>query len=185
MESKLKNLEEQIRQYKLNKIHVVESKISEYERVFNTIKENALFRYTKNATSVILIIIFLLLTGVSMIFGLALFFPEQIIELTGSGQEWTPQERDEFISESNYFAFFFIILSLLFGSITLLLKKNMRKKNTIFRLSRLLQDVIEYMDENVKEDKKKYEYFVDSMSEIEKEPKTDDDSLGQSHPNLA
>jgi len=52
-----KKIEEEIRQYKLFRIQTVKAKIREYENIFNKIKENIVIKFTKNATSSLIIIL--------------------------------------------------------------------------------------------------------------------------------
>ena len=163
-----KKIEEEIRQYKLYKIQAVEAKIREYENTFNIIKENIVLKFTKNASANILRIILLFITIILLLVGILFLFPEQIIKIIeGNGEFISAQEKNDFISETPYIGYVLITLSLFFSLISLLLKKNIRKRNTIYNLSELLNEVIDYMDENVKEDKKKYEYFVDSNADME------------------
>ncbi len=56
-------------------------------------------------------------------------------------------------------------LAILFGSIGYLLKVNNKKRNSIYSLSELLEEVMDYMEKSSSEEKRKYEYFVDSLAE--------------------
>ena len=163
-----KKIEEEIRQYKLYKIQIVEVKIREYKNTFNKIKENIIIKFTKNVSSNILRIIFLLVTISLLVIGLFFIFPEQIIKMMEeNGGFSSEQEKKEFILTTPYIGYILITISMFFSFISILLKKNIRKRNTIYNLSKLINEVIDYMDDNVKEDKKKYEYFVDSAADIE------------------
>lgn len=163
-----KKIEEEVRQYKLYKIQTVNAKIREYENTFNTIKENIVIKFTKNASLNILRIILLLATIALFLIGILFLFPEQIIKIMEqNGEYFSVQEKSDFILTTPYLGYILISISILFSFISLLLKKNIRKRNTIYNLSKLIKEVIDYMDANVKEDKKKYEYFVDSAADIE------------------
>jgi len=70
-----------------------------------------------------------------------------------------------------YLGYILISLSLLFYFISLLLKKNIYKKNIIYNLSKLIKEAINYMSENVEKEIKKYEYFVDSIADIKNRQK--------------
>lgn len=164
----IKKIQEEIRQYKLYKIQTIESTIREYENTFNFIKENIVIKFTKNASSNILRIIFFLVTLVLFLIGVSFLFPGYLIQLMNESEgNFIETEKNEFSLIAPYFGYVLISISILFGFISSLLKKNIRKRNTIYNLSQLVKEVIDYMDENVKEDKKKYEYFVDSSAEIE------------------
>lgn len=163
-----KKIEEEIRQYKLFKIQTVEAKIREYENTFNKIKENIVVKFTKNASSNLIRILILLITIVLLLFGIFFLFPEQIIKIMEeNGEFFSEQEKNDTMLILPYLGYILISISVIFGIISSLLKKNIRKRNTIYNLSKLIKEVIDYMDENVKDDKKKYEYFVDSVAEIE------------------
>lgn len=162
-------IEEEIRQYKLYKIQIIENKIKEYDHVFNTIKENILSRYTKNLTSILLILFFWIMSGLLLLTGVSFLFPEQIAKLIMDSGSVYPADVKELIVVLPFFGYSSLLLSFLFGGMAWLLRKNMLKKNTIFKLSKLVKDVIGYMDVNLEEDKKKYEYFVDSMADVGKD----------------
>lgn len=103
-----------------------------------------------------------------LLFGIFFLFPEQIIKImVENGEYFSEQEKNNTVLMLPYLGYILISISVILGIISSLLKKNIRKRNTIYNLSKLLKEVIDYMGENVKEDKKKYEYFVDSVAEIE------------------
>lgn len=167
-----KKIEEEIRQYKLFKIQTVKAKIREYENIFNKIKENIVIKFTKNATSNLIIILFLLIVIVFLISGIFFMFPEQVIKaMERKGEVLLEQDKNGIMLVLPYLGYLLISISVIFGIISLLLKKNIRKRNTIYNLSKLIKEVIDYMSENVEEDKKKYAYFVDSIADIENRKK--------------
>jgi hypothetical protein len=173
MENKgTKIIEEEIRQFKLYKIQLVEAKMREYGILFQEIKEHAAIKLTKNASSNFLRIILLTVTIAVFSAGFLLLFPDKMIEIfEGKGIYFSTQMKLDFKEAAPYLRYILFSISLLFGSISILLKKNIKKRNTIHDLSKLINEVINYMDDNVKEDKKKYEYFVDSAAEIENRQK--------------
>ena len=163
-----KKIEEEIRQHKLYKIQIVEAKIREYENTFIEIKENVVLKFTKNASSNILRIIFFLLTVSLFLIGIVFLFPEQLISFfENNGEYYSLEDKKNLVLILPYMGYVLISLSILLRFISSLLKKNIKKRNTIYKMSKLISEVIDYMDNNVKEDKMKYEYFVDSAAEIE------------------
>ncbi len=165
-------INEDIRQYKLHKIQIVESKIKEYRDIFNTIKQTTVIKLTKNTSSNILRIIIILFMILLLVAGIWYLFPEQAIKMIEkSGEEISKQEKAELIKTMPYFGYGLISLLIPLGFTSWLLKKNIQKRNTIYNLSKLLNEVIGYMDNNVKEDKKKYEYFIDNLGEIQTKQK--------------
>lgn len=176
MDDNNKNIEEEIRQFKLFKIQKDKAKIKEYEDTYDKIRENTVLRYTKNISSNILIILMVLLTITLFSIGVSFQFPEEMTKfMEENGERFSSQEKEENNIFFPFLGYFFIALSLVFGLIASLLKKNIRKRNTIYRLSHLVSDVIEHMSENVKEEKKRYEYYVDSSAEFESKRNTTDE----------
>tara|TARA_R110002050_G_scaffold257788_1_gene396894 strand:+ start:5602 stop:6129 length:528 start_codon:yes stop_codon:yes gene_type:complete len=164
-----RRIEEEIRQYKLYKIQVVEAKVRGYKKAFHEIKENATIKFTKNASSNLLIIMFLLLAASILGLGVLFLFPEQTLGLWGeNGGSLSMQVK----FQDNFVGYILLAIALLLGFISSLLKKNIKKRNTIYNLSKLISDVIDTMDDHAKEDKRKYEYFVDSAAEIERRKKS-------------
>lgn len=97
-----------------------------------------------------------------------LILPEHAINfIEGIGKVLSQIQNEKLTEILPYFGFFILGLALLFVFISYLLKKNNQKRSVIYKLSNLLDEVIEYMDNNVKEEKKRYEYFVDSIAEME------------------
>lgn len=121
--------------------------------------------FLPNAFRIILIIISILF----LIIGLICFFPEQVIRfLESEGEVFSISEKEDFILVFKALKYVFLGLYLLFGFISYLLKLNNKKRNTIHSLSRLLEEVMDYMENSSKEEKRKYEYFVDSLAEKER-----------------
>ena len=163
-----KRIEKEIRQYKLNKIQSIESRVKEYEDVYASIRENIVLKFTKNVTSNVIRGVSLFIALLLISIGIWLIFPESFIRfLEKNGEAFSELERNDFILTAPYTGGFLMFIAVLFYTISILLRKNIQKRNTIFKLSSLVKEVIGTMDENVKEDKIKYEYFVDSMSDIE------------------
>jgi hypothetical protein len=164
----IKKIEEKIRQYKLYKIQTTESKIREYEDIYSLIKENIIIKFTKNSFSNIFRLLLSIISIGLILLSFALIFPEIAISLIEkTGETMTQNDRDDMVEIFPYLGYFILGLGVLFRIITALLKKNNRKRTVIYELSKLIDEVIYYMNENVKEEKKKYEYFVDSIAEIE------------------
>jgi hypothetical protein len=168
MENNIKKVEDEIRQYKLYKIQTTESKIREYEDIYSLIKENIIVKFTKNSFSNIFRLLLTIISIGLILLSFTLIFPEIAISLIGkTGEIMTQSDRNDMVETFPYYGYFILGLGFLFGIISVLLKKNNRKRTVIYELSKLTDEVIYYMNENVKEEKKKYEYFVDSIAEIE------------------
>ena len=168
MEDNIKKVEEEIRQYKLFKIQTTENKIRDYEVLYAIIKENIVIKFTKNSFSNIIRLALILISIGLIILSIILIFPEFAISIMeNNGKVLSQAGRNKMIEIFPYLGYFILGLGLLLSSISYLLKKNNHKRSIIYKLSNLLDEIIKYMKENVKEEKKKYEYFVDSIAEIE------------------
>lgn len=162
-------INEELRQYKLFKIQETESKLRKFKIVYNEIKEHFVVKFSKNASSNIFRIILLIISILFLIIGLVSFFPDQIIQfLESEGEMFSISEKEDFILSFSLLKYLFLGLSIFFGFINYLLKLNNRKRSTIHSLSSLLEEVIDYMENSSNDEKRKYEYFVDSIAEKEK-----------------
>ncbi|MGB7786226.1 MAG: hypothetical protein WBL27_09010 [Salinimicrobium sp.] len=162
-------INEELRQYKLFKIQETESKLRRYHVVYDEIKESFVVKFSKNASSNILRILLITFSILFLILGLTCSFPDQVIEfLRSEGEVFSTSEKEDLISKLDFFKYMFFGFGILFGFISYLLKLNNRKRNTIHSLSTLLEEVMNYMENSSNEEKRKYEYFVDSLAEKEK-----------------
>lgn len=163
-----KQIEEEIRQYKLYKIQTTEQKIKEYEAEYNRIKQHLVIWYTKTISSSVLIWLFNLIGIVLFLIGVSFLFPEQLLTFTEVNEEQISEtERNELMLTFPYMGYFIISLSVIFWMISFFIRRNSDKRKTIYKLEMLLTEIIGDMQRNNTEEKKKYEYFVDSVAEIE------------------
>lgn len=162
-------INEELRQYKLFKIQETESKLRRFKETYKKIKEHFVVKISKNATSNAFRIITTILCFLLIVIGLACFFPDQIIRLAESeGEIFTNSDKTDLIEFFNFSKYIFLGLSILLGFISYLLKLNNRKRNSIYSLSKLLEEVMDYMENSSYDDKRKYEYFVDNLAEKER-----------------
>lgn len=162
-----KKIEEDIRQHKLYNIQVVEQQIREYQKAFDSIKEKDVVKLTKNATSVVMRVLLTILTVVFVLAGLFFLFPDLIIHfLEESGEFLTVQEKNNIVQTTSIIGMLLIVSGSSMGFLSIMLKKYKRKRNTLYDLSKLMKSVIGYMNENVKEEKKQYESFVDGIAHM-------------------
>lgn len=156
---------EEIRQLKLFKIQETEAKLRHYTEAYNSIKENVIIKFTKNSTSHLLRIVIGCCAILLLFVALIGFFPEQFNSLISSLSD---VQMDQEVKQS--FAdlkFFFLGSAILFWFVGYLLKINIQKRNSIYSLSKLLEEVMDNMEASVNDDKRKYEYFVDNLAEQE------------------
>lgn len=164
-----KRIKEELRQYKLFKIQETESKLRKFQQTHSKIKESNTVKVSKNVTSNLFRVILVLLAIVFLFLSVVCFFPEDLIRLIESdGIYFSLQEKEEIIFQLTVYKYLFICISgfLLFTGY--LLKLNNQKRNSIYSLSILLKEVMTYMENSSTENKRKYEYFVDSLAEEEK-----------------
>ncbi len=137
------------------------------KKIYSLIKENIVIKFTKNTFSNILRVVLNIVSFVLIIVSFALIFPDVAISIIEkNGEVLSYSTRSTLIEIFPYIGYFILGLVVLFISISVLLKKNNRKRTIIYELTKLIDEVILYMKRNVEEEKKKYEYFVDSVAEI-------------------
>lgn len=162
-------INEELRQYKLFKIQETESKLRKFKTVYEDIKEHFVIKFSKNASSNIFRIVLIIISTLFLILGLISFFPNQIIQfLESEGEVFSTTEKEDFILNFDVFKYTFLGLSIFFGFISYLLKLNNQKRNTIHSLSKLLEEVMDFMENSSNDEKRKYEHFVDSLAERER-----------------
>lgn len=140
---------QEIRKEKLQRIEETEKKITDYKGVYNVIKEGFISKLTKNsAIGVFKLIIYILAL---------LFIVDAFYALVADMNDLNaPMGR-------GYFFFVGLFMAGLFIIIGKALKSNIEKRNVIFKLSKLMEDVITYMDGSLKNEKERYEHFIDEQ----------------------
>lgn len=162
-----KKIEEDIRQHKLYTIQVVEQQIREYQKAFDSIKEKDVVKLTKNATSVVLRVLLTVLTVVFVLAGLLFLFPELVTHfMEEPGEVLTIQEKNGIVQTTAIIGIVLIVSGSSMGFLSIMLKKYIRKRKRLHDLSKLMKSVIGYMNENVKEEKKQYESFVNGIAQM-------------------
>lgn len=161
MENKI---DEELRQYKLYKIQFTESKILEYKEVYDSIKENIIIKVAKNSTTFISRLIIMPLLVVTFLLALVLFFPEQLLGFFDL-QEFQSEDKVALVQGLPFIGLIFLGISIVLLIISRLLNANNKKRNTIYKMSELLDDIIPFMENTTLEEKRKYEAFVDHLSE--------------------
>jgi len=162
-------INEELRQYKLFKIQETESKLRRFREVYKEIKVRSVIKLSKNVTSNVVRIITTILCFLLIIIGFICFSPDLVIQLIESeGEILTNSEKFDLIDSLSFDKYFILGLSILFGFISFLLKLNNKKRNSIYSLSILLEEVMGYMENSSYDEKRKYEYFVDDLAEKER-----------------
>jgi hypothetical protein len=160
-----KRINEELRQFKLFKIQETESKLRRFNQKYSEIKEHIVLKVSKNITSNLVRFVFRLLTLLFFLFAITLFFPEEIIEYIDPKNKKLSADEKMLFNLLKYFSFCVASFFLFVGY---LLKLSVKKRSSIYSLSLLLEEVISYMETSSTEDKRKYEYFIDSLAEQER-----------------
>lgn len=161
-------INEEIRQYKLYKIQITESKVQEYKKVYDLIRENIIIKIAKNSTSFIIRVGITILVILLFVGAVGSFFPKQFLYFLGNNSEiQIYHENFSLDSSLPYIGALFLGLSILMMELSKLIKVNNAKRNTVYEMSKLLDDIILYMENTSVEEKQKYEAFMDTMSEHE------------------
>jgi hypothetical protein len=155
----MNEIENELRQYKLHKIKESESKLNRFEKKYNEINEHVALKMSKNITSNIFRV-FLIISSI-LCFFITVFL---LIESSTVEDEIfdfrTSQNKLIIIS-----SIFLITASIIAITISFLLKLNIRKRNNIFSLAKLLDEIILHLEKSTNEDKKNYEHFMDLIAE--------------------
>ncbi|MDB0616091.1 hypothetical protein PL372_11160 [Tenacibaculum dicentrarchi] len=147
----MENIDEELRQYKLFKIQETISKLKRFEKKHNQIKQRLVIKVSKNVTSNIIRLLLIIISILFLTTGIILLFREKIIE--NQNINFNLEGKIVILS----FAISLILLSILFITTSYLLRLNNRKRNNIYSLAELLEEVMIYMKKSRDEDKIKYE----------------------------
>lgn len=164
----INEINENIRQHRLYRIQTTEEKIRKFKKVYNEIKEHLVIKFTKNASlnviRLVLGIVTLFFIGVAILY----FFPDRLISfMEANGEFLNENEKMNFYIEAKFLGYMFLVFSAISFYIGFLLKKNIRSRNSIFKLNKLIKEVIDYMETASDDEKRKYEFYVDNLQEIE------------------
>ncbi len=154
----------EIRHDKLKKIEETEQRLLEYKFVQSEIEENTTSRFFKNSTVFVLRTIIWVLFAICLMNAFFGFFPEVYIDFMESGGDLLSNlEKQEARNNVMLKGVFALIIALILLLANVLLKRNKQKSQTVAELSKLVADVVNYMESSLKEEKKRYEHFVDEM----------------------
>jgi|GEM_PF-1717035 len=158
--------DEEVRRSKISKIQTLEGKVQEYREVYETIRQNVVLKVTKNFTSNTFLVLIGLLTLLTLLLAVMFFFPVEIMQaMKEEGIYLSSNNRNLIMESFMVHKFVFIAIAFLFLTLGVLLRKNVKKRNTIYSLSKLVEEVIGYMENASEDEKRKYEYFVDNIEE--------------------
>lgn len=155
----MSSIKEEIRQLKLYKIQVTEGKIRKYRKVYEDIRQNDTLPYSKNASSNLIRIMIGILSLGFFLLMLMSYFPYEIIQrLELDFSQFEKINQDDFVQALSVLKYIFLFMALLFYALGRLIKKNAIKRNSIYQLSKLVDEVIDDMDLLVSSEKRRYEY---------------------------
>lgn len=156
------NVIEEIRQEKIKSIENLALKRKQFEDSYKSIYQAKYIKLSKNIS--FNFVRFFLLAGVVLLIILSVccFNSEWMISnMEATGETFTSQEREESLLMFQFLGFFFLIAALFFLFISYLAKANNKKRTLIYEQSKLLEDILEYLDNDIADQKKRYEVFVD------------------------
>ncbi|MBI9034969.1 MAG: hypothetical protein JEZ03_10910 [Bacteroidales bacterium] len=166
---KEQDLNEELRQYKLFRIQQTEEKLNRFQEVYEDIKQSIVIKISKNIGSNIIKYMVFIIAVLLMVLGIVCHFPEAIVNsMEPDGVGFSYQEKEDLETMIPYFTFVFYGFAALFLFIAWLIKLNTHKRNSLYGVSTLLSEVMTYMETSNKEEKQKYEYFVDAIHERQK-----------------
>lgn len=161
-------IDEELRQYKLFKIQETNVRLRQFQQAYSKIKENIAIKFSKNVTFNLLKIAFLLLCICSLVITVFCFLPGEFILLIEEYEgPLSSSEKKGIVIIFRYLRFLFLAIAAIFYLLSYLLKLNNRKRNTIYSLSQLLEEMITYLEKSSDEEKRKYEQYVDFLAKKE------------------
>ncbi|WP_417610745.1 hypothetical protein [Owenweeksia hongkongensis] len=158
-------LNETLRQQKLLKIQITEDKLRKFTTTYHSIKEHLIIKLTKDVSSFFIRLVLRIAIFAFIILTLASFLPEFTIELIGSNVVNSNDLYDLLYLGRIVFPF----LALISIIITSLIKANRRRRTSLYAVSQLLTEIMDYLSESSEEEKRRYAHFVDNLADMEHE----------------
>lgn len=158
-------IKEEIRNYKLYKIQITDQKIREFENTFKKIEEKSIFRSIKDFSLNSFRIILLLLSILTVSFSLIFFFPELIVTIIekSTKSSLTQDSKTILLLNHNVFSYIFFSTSMVLFILTYTVNKNIKNRNYTFKLHQLTSDIISHLKDISKDEKTKYEAYVENI----------------------
>lgn len=158
-------IKEEIRNYKLYKIQITDQKIREFENTFKKIEEKSIFRSIKDFSLNSFRIILLLLSILTVSFSLIFFFPELIVTIIekSTKSSLTQDSKTILLLNHNVFSYIFFSTSMVLFILTYTVNKNIKNRNYTFKLHQLTSDIINHLKDISKDEKTKYEAYVENI----------------------
>lgn len=162
------SINEEIRQLKHYKIQVTEGKIRKYKKVYEDIQKDAILPFSKNTSSYLARIILGMLSAGFFLLMLMSYFPYEIIQrLELDFSQFQKISQDDFVQFLSVFKYVFLFMALHFYALGRLIKKSAQKRNSIYQLSKLVDEVMDDMDLLLSSEKRRYEYQREYSYEAE------------------
>lgn len=154
----MSNIYQEIKELKLYKIQILEDKAGEFGQKYRLIKKNAMIRVSSNLFSNAMRFILSIFCFGFILFTLMSFFPHETILIMEKYQlnisQTNNQELIQYADLSKYISLF---MAFLFYRMGRLIKKNIQLKNTMSKLSELVDEMIDCLDTETAEEKRRYE----------------------------
>lgn len=162
------NMKEDIKHQKLYKIQEAQAKINDYQIIYDQIKESSFVKISRNATSKVSLYIVRILSGLFLLTSFIFVYGEFIYKRFEFNSEIFI--INELKSLSNETAIFFLLLSLLLSlllfTLGYLIKENIKKRKILSSLTVLVEDMMKYMEKVSREEKIRYEHYIDFEAEM-------------------
>ncbi|GGZ60850.1 hypothetical protein [Mesonia mobilis] len=160
------HIEEEVEQFKIAKIAETELKLEQFQNAYQEINENIAIKISKNATFNLFRVVFILLSLFLFALGVYCFFPgEFILLMEENGESFNSEEKNIIVLVFKALRYVFFSTAVVLYFVSYLLKLNNRKRNTIYSLSHLLEEMISFLDKSSKDEKIKYEQYLDYLAE--------------------
>ncbi|WP_438962205.1 hypothetical protein [Nonlabens sp.] len=156
------NVVEEIRQEKINAIEVAKEKNKQFEEAYHQIYQHKIVKISKNVSFGMVRVLLIVIAVILFVAALFCFFPGAFITaMEESGEYLTQTDKEEISLLLLVIGLIIITLSLFHLFLAYVIKSNNKKRTIIFKLSGLLEEILEYQENDIKEQKKRYEVYVD------------------------
>ena len=163
----MSSIKEEIRELNLYRIQVFEEKTSEYRQKHKSIKKNASDRVSGIYSAMFMRLILGILCLGFIILSVIAFLPHELILFIRKYPLKINQiSYDELYQAIEMAKYAFLFIALIFYRMGRLIKKNLQKKDTIYKLSKLNDELISFMDTEADREKTRNEFFREASSKL-------------------
>lgn len=147
-----------LKKFKQFEISEEQAKIQEYKLAYEIIHENYPLTLAKNFASKVSRLLLFLISIAFFTLTVYAFIPK------GFQNHFSDLTNAELLSVlSAFLGFSFLLIAICAYFLRISMKKNQERRNVIYELSGLLEDVIEHTEQSLEEKTRRYEMYVENL----------------------